>query len=173
VPWLILFLYILALAVWLGEVVFFSFVVAPQVFSNLPAEQAGAVVGLIFPTYYLLGHLCAVTVLGCALVLRNWSRPGGGLWLAAAAIAGLGLVASLYSGFVVQPRASELRPQLHQAETEAAVKSEFDDLHRLAVQLNGGILVATLVLAGLLATQLSGGVQMRRKAPRRTSDLQW
>lgn len=172
-PWLILFLYILALAVWLGEVVFFSLVVAPQVFGNLPIAQAGVVVGLIFPTYYLVGHLSAAVVVGCALVLRGWSRPAGGLWLVAAVIAGLALVASLYAGFAVQPRISELRPQLHQPDTPAAVQAEFDDLHELAVELNGGILVATLVLAGLLAGQLAGGVQMRRKPQRRTSDLQW
>ena len=173
VPWLVLFLYILALAVWLGEVSFFSFVVAPQVFGNLPVEQAGAVVGLVFPTYYAIGHLCGAVLLGCALLLRRWSRPAGLLWLVAAGIAGLALVASLYAGIAVQPRASELRPQLHHPDTPAAVQSEFDDLHRLAVELNGGILLAALALAGLLAAQLAGGVHMRRKPPRRTSDLQW
>lgn len=172
-PWLTLFLYIVALAVWLGEVVCFSFVVAPQVFGNLPVEQAGAVVGLVFPTYYLVGHLCGAVLVGCALLLRSWSRPAGGPWLVAAAVAGLALVASLYAGIGVQPRASELRPQLHQPGAPPAVREEFDELHRLAVQLNGGILLATLVLAGLLAGQLAGGVQVRRKPPRRASGLQW
>lgn len=172
-PWLILFLYVLALAVWLGEVVFFSFVVAPQLFANLPVEQAGMIVGLIFPSYYLVSHLCGAAALACAIVLRGWSRPGGVLWLASAVVAGLALIASLYAGFAVQPRASELRPQLHQADAPPGVKAEFDDLHRLAVELNGGVLIATLVLAGLLAGQLAGGVQVRRKPQRRTSDLQW
>lgn len=172
-PWLILFLYVLALAVWLGEVVFFSFAVAPQLFANLPVEQAGMIVGLLFPTYYVISHLCGAAALGCALLLRSWSRPGGGLWLASAVVAGLALVASLYAGFAVQPRASELRPQLHQPDAPPAVRAEFDDLHRLAVELNGGVLVGTLVLAGLLAGQLAGGVHVRRKPQRRTSGLQW
>jgi hypothetical protein len=173
VPWLVLFAYVLALAVWLGQVVFFSFVVAPQVFGSLPSEQAGAVVGLVFPTYYAIGHLCGATLCGCALLLRRWSRPGGGPWLVAAVIAGLALLASLYAGLAVQPRASELRPQLHRPDTPAAVQAEFDDLHRLAVELNGGVLLAGLALAGLLAAQLASGVQVRRKPARRTSDLQW
>ena len=60
------------------------------------------------------------------------------------------------------------------ADTPAAVQAEFDGLHQLAVELNGGILIATLALAGLLAAQLTGGVHMPRKRPvRRTSDLQW
>lgn len=172
-PWLVLFAYVLALAVWLGQVVFLSFVVAPQVFGSLPAEQAGSVMGLLFPIYHLVGHLCGAVLVGCALLLRRWSRPGGGTWLIAAAIAGLALLASLYAGFAVQPRTGALRPELHRPDAPPAVRAEFDDLHRLAVELNGGILLAILVLAGLLAAQLTGGVHVRRKPPRRTSDLQW
>ena len=172
-PWLVLFLYIFALAVWVGEVIFFSFVVAPQVFGGLPAEQAGTVVGLVFPAYYLIGHLCGAVLVGCALVLRSWSRPAGGSWLIAAGIAGLALLASLYAGVVVQPEISALRPQLHKADTPAAVQAEFDGLHQLAVELNGGILIATLVLVGLLAGQSTGGMSARRRPQRRTSGLQW
>jgi len=173
VPWLVLFLYIFALAVWVGEVIFFSFVVAPQVFGGLPAEQAGTVVGLVFPAYYLIGHLCGAVLVVCALVLRSWSRPAGGSWLIAAGIAGLALLASLYAGVVVQPEISALRPQLHKADTPAAVQAEFDGLHQLAVELNGGILIATLVLVGLLAAQSTGGMSARRRPQRRTSGLQW
>ena len=169
----VLFLYVLALAVWLGEIVFFSFAVAPQLFGNLPVQQAGEVVGLVFPAYYGIGNLCGVVLVACALALRSWSRPGGGLWAVAAGLAALALVASLYAGFVVQPNASALRPQLHRPDTPAAVQEEFDALHRRAVQLNGGALVAVLGLAGLLAAQLSGGVSARRRPARRTSDLQW
>lgn len=172
-PWLVLFAYVLALAVWLGQVVFFSFVVAPEVFGSLPVEQAGALISQLFSFYHAIGYLCGVILVGCALLLRRWSRPGGGPWLVAAVIAGLALLASLYAGLAVQPRAGALRPQLHQPGAPPAVRAEFDDLHRLAVELNGGVLLATLALAGLLAAQLASGVQVRRKPPRRTSDLQW
>jgi len=172
-PWLVVFLYVLALAVWTGEIVFFSFAVAPQLFGALPVEQAGAVVGLIFPAYYTIGHVCGAVLVGCAALLRRWSRPAGGLWLLAAVVAGVALVASLYAGLVVQPSASALRPQLHRADTPAAVQEEFDALHRQAVQLNGVALVAVLTLTGLLAGQLTGGISARRRPPRRTSDLQW
>lgn len=172
-PWLVLFAYLLALGVWLGTVVFFSFVVAPQVFGALPLEQAGAVVGVVFPSYYAVGDLCGAILLGSALLLRRWSRPGGALWLVAAGIAALALATSLYAGLAVQPRLSALRPQLHRPDTPVAVRAEFDELHRLAVELNGGILLAALTLTGLLAAQLSEGVHVRRRPARRPSDLQW
>ena len=82
----------------------------------------------------------------------------------------LALLASLYAGVVVQPEISALRPQLHKPDTQAAVQAQFDGLHQLAVELNGGILIATLALVGLLAGQLTGGMQARRRPPRRTSD---
>src|SRR5690606_37350652 len=154
VPWLVLFLYLLALAVWLGQVVFFSVVVAPQVFGALAPAEAGAVVGRVFPIYYLVCHVCGAVLIACAVALRRWSRPGGQLWLVAAAVAVLALLASLYAGVAVQPRISELRPALHQTPVAAAVREEFDALHRRAVQLNVGVLVGTLVLTGLLAAQL-------------------
>lgn len=172
-PWLVLFVYLLALAVWTGAVVFFSAVVAPQVFGALPSAEAGQVVGRIFPIYYLLGHVCGAVLIGCAVALRRWSRPGGQLWLAAAVVAALALIASLWAGFAVQPRISELRPALRETPVEAAVREEFDALHRRAVQLNGAVLAATLVLTGLLAAQLGGGVRVPRRPARRTSDLQW
>lgn len=172
-PWLVVFVYVLALAVWTGEIVFFSFVVAPSVFGALPVEQAGAVVGLVFPAYYVIGHVCGVALVGAAVLLRRWSRPGGGLWLAAAVVAGVALALSLYAGLVVQPSASDLRLQLHRADAPAAAQEEFDALHRQAVQLNGGALVAVLTLAGLLAAQLATGVSARRRPVRRTSGLQW
>jgi hypothetical protein len=173
VPWLVLFFYLLALAVWMGQVVFFSAVVAPQVFGTLPSAEAGMVVGRIFPVYYVVGYVCGAALIGCAVALRRWSRPGGQLWLAAAVVAGLALVASLYAGVVVQPRIGELRPALHQEATRATVREEFDALHRRAVQLNALVLVGTLVLTGLLAAQLGGGVRVPRRPARRSSDLQW
>src|SRR6266404_1023893 len=55
---LVRWLFLLALGLWLGEVVFFSFVVAPSVFRSVPPLEAGRVVGAIFPRYYLLGIAC-------------------------------------------------------------------------------------------------------------------
>ncbi|MFN8644662.1 MAG: DUF4149 domain-containing protein [Candidatus Binatia bacterium] len=171
--WVVLFLHVLALGVWTGAVVFFSFAVAPSLFANLPVEQAGAVVALIFPTYYVVGYACGAILVGSALALRGWSRPGGGLWLVAAGLAAVALALSLYAGLVVHPAASALRPQLRHPDTPPAVQAEFDDLHRLAVELNVGVLLALLASNGLLVAQLASGVSARRRPARRTSDLQW
>jgi len=171
--WLVLWLHVVALAVWLGSVVAFSFVLAPALFGALPVEQAGTAVAHVFPGYYALGYGAGAAVAVTAALLRRWTRPGGGAWLASAGLAGVTLAVWLYAGLVVQPRASALRAQLRAPDASLALRGEFDVLHARAVGLNGGVLVAQLVLAGLLAAQLRGAAMGPRRAPRLGSDLQW
>ena len=102
--WLLLWVQVLALATWLGETIFFGAVVAPALFGGLSAEQAGAAVALIFPAYYVVGYVCGALMVATALALRQRSRPAGGIWLAAALIAGLSLAVCLYAGLEVLPR---------------------------------------------------------------------
>lgn len=168
--WLLLWVHLLALAVWLGETVFFGAVVAPALFGGLDPEQAGTITALIFPGYYTLGYVCGVVLVLTAAALWQRSRPSGGLWLAAAGVAGVILVACLFAGLEVLPEADALRPRLHDATAAASLRERFDDLHQLAVQLNMAVLIGNLVLAGLVATRLSAGIGPRRRLSRYSSD---
>ncbi|MFB6176304.1 MAG: DUF4149 domain-containing protein, partial [Halobaculum sp.] len=53
----------LALGLWLGAMVFFSFVAAPRVFAVLDDDDAGRVVTDIFPRYYTVGLALGVVAL--------------------------------------------------------------------------------------------------------------
>jgi len=146
-------LYLIALVVWLGEVVFFSFVVAPGLFRSFPAADAGRAVGAIFPTYYRLGYVCGAVLLITGVVLFNGA--GARLWWGVnTVVAAAMLSVTLYAGLVVQPRATELRPQLHAASVAPAIKEEFDRLHRRAVTLNGAVLIGGLVMSAITASAL-------------------
>lgn len=147
-------LHVVALGVWLGAIVFFSFVVAPQVFATLPRGEAGRVVSAIFPAYYFVGYACGALLLISALGLRARAPSATRAWTVAAAVAGLTLGVTLYAGVIVQPRAHALRASLHDAAEGSAVKAEFDQLHRRAVQLNGSALIGVLILSGLTAGRL-------------------
>jgi uncharacterized membrane protein len=143
----------LALMVWVGEIVFFSFVVAPTVFGALPQESAGRVVGAIFPRYYALGAVAGTIALVAAIVLR--SRTSATLaWTAIAIMLALMLAGTVYAGRVVQPRAQALRPLLLEEPVDPATRAEFDRLHRLAVQLNGGVLLLGVASACVAAASL-------------------
>ena len=104
--------YLLALSVWIGEVVFFSFVAAPAIFSVLGPAPAGEVVSAIFPRYYAIGIGAATVTLVSAVGLgRRAALPR--LWTATAVVVALGLVATVIAGTVVHPRAQRLRAAAH------------------------------------------------------------
>jgi hypothetical protein len=150
---LVRFLYLLALAVWVGEIVFFSFVGAPTIFAVLERSRAGDVTSAIFPRYYALALACGAVAVACALVLaRDAGRPG--LFRTAALVLALGFGATLWAARVVQPQAARLRTAMHTTAEDDPVRAEFARLHRTAVLLNAGALVAGLVGLGLSAAAL-------------------
>jgi Domain of unknown function (DUF4149) len=136
----------LALIVWIGEIVFLSFVVAPTVFHLLPRATAGTVMSALFAPYYAIGAVAGTVGLAATLVLRRGA--GNRTWwsLLAVMIAGM-LVATLYAGVVLQPRAHALRLGLH----GTPPRREFERLHRAAVLLNGGVLLVGLASVAIAA----------------------
>jgi hypothetical protein len=149
---LVRFLYLLALALWLGEIVFFSFVVAPAIFGVLGAARAGPVVAAIFPRYYAIGAAAAAVALGCAALLGR--RSGGGWWGGVFACLVVGLVATAWAGAVVHPRAQRLRVAIEAAGGAPGEDTAFRRAHRTAVALNAAALVAGVAALGASAAAL-------------------
>jgi hypothetical protein len=150
---LVRFVYLLALAVWVGEIVFFSFVVAPALFAVLGGPRAGAVVGAILPRYYTLGAVAGAVAIACAFVLARRAMAAG-WWTAAIVALALGLGATLWAGGVVHPRAQRLRVALEARGEMPSADQAFARAHRTAVALNGAALLAGLVGLGLSAAGL-------------------
>jgi uncharacterized membrane protein len=146
-------LHLLALIVWVGAVVFFSFVVAPALFGAFPAVEAGRAVGALFPLYYRLGYVCGGVLVLTSVLLRRGAAART-WWGVNAGLAGIMLAATLYAGVVLLPRASALRPQIHDPTAPPAAKEEFDRLHRLAVQLNGAVLLGGIAVSFITAAAL-------------------
>jgi len=145
--------YLMALVVWIGAIVFFSFAVAPTVFQVLPREQAGNLTSAVFPIYYAMGSGCGVVLLLSCLWLRR-SATSRRLWGVNAVLVAVMLAVNVYTATVVQPRAAELRPQLHVADPPASAKEEFARLHQLAVALNVAVLLGGLGVGGITAAAL-------------------
>ena len=149
---LVRFLHLLALGLWVGEIAFFSFVVAPVIFASVP-ERAGDVVGGIFPRYYALGTAAATVALVSSLILvRRASAPGW--WRGVTICVALGLAAMLWAGVVVHPKAQRLRVTLQAAGEVPATNHAFRRAHRDAVLLNAAALIAGLAGLGLSAGAL-------------------
>jgi uncharacterized membrane protein len=143
-------LYLMALIIWLGEVIFFSFVVAPSIFATFPTPEAGRAVGAIFPTYYRIGYGCGIILLIGAVVLTG-AAVARGWWAVNIVLTAVMLALTLYAGVIIQPRVAALSPQIHTPAATAAVKDEFSRLHRLAVVLNGVVLLCGVAVSAITA----------------------
>jgi len=150
---LVRFLHLLALGVWVGKIAFFSFVVAPAIFSTLGPERAGEVVSGIFPRYYAVGTAAAAVAVATSLLLaRRAAFPGW--WRGVAVSVALGLAAMLWAATVVHPRAQRLRVTLQASGQAPSGNDAFRRAHRDAVVLNAAALLAGLVGLGLTAGAL-------------------
>ena len=147
------FIFLLAVGVWVGEIVFFSFLAAPAIFTVLEPARAGDVVSAIFPRYYAVGTVAAATAVACALVLgRHAARSGR--WTAVVVCLMLGLGATVWAATVVHPRAQRLRASLQARGEAPADSADFRQAHRLAVLLNATALLAGLAGLGMAAVAL-------------------
>jgi hypothetical protein len=141
----LLFIYLLAMVCWLGAIIFFSFFTAPVVFTVLARPDAGKVVSVIFPRYYILGYVAGALAFIIAIYLLVATGGPRGWWLACVLTIGLALGCTIYAGTVVRPRVDAIRGVSEEANPDPATKAEFDNLHKLSVKLNGAVLLLDLI----------------------------
>lgn len=139
-----------SLSGWLGLMGFFALAVAPATFAVLPREEAGRVVGAVFPRYYAVGVILgtvSLAALASAAAGRTWR---GADWAVAGLLAVM-LGVTLYAWLAVLPAAHAAREAMRQPGPAAAEALAFGRLHRLSTVLNG---VAMLAGAGAVALMI-------------------
>jgi hypothetical protein len=129
------YLLVLAWAVWLGSVVFFSFVVAPTAFHALGRDGAAPLMRAIFPRYYLAALISGGLMLVAALGL------GADLRVTVPIVIGLALAG--YARQVVTPAVNRAR--------DGHDEERFAQLHALSVRLNLVVLAILLLLGAVVA----------------------
>lgn len=140
------FLQSLSLTLWVGAIVYLSFVVAPAVFTTLTnMDQAGALVGIILTRLHWLGVICGVVYVIVTLILAR--SPRGLVRLGSVAVIVM-IVLTLISQLGVIHRMDQLRDQMGSyAQTPATspVRMEFNHLHSVSADLEGLVLLFGLI----------------------------
>lgn len=144
----------LFVTVWLGSIIFFSFVLTPTLFKQLSKEVTSKVLDVIFPKYYLLGIICATGALITQLL--GWVKVSGTyplFFARTAVLIGMALF-TFYAATVVHPEAHRLKTEMRSVSSEGEVPKEvrkaFKKSHRMAVLLNLGVLILGLFYLWLL-----------------------
>ena len=144
----------ISLALWVGGLSLFSFVVIPVSFRRLPKEEAGRFVGLLFPAVYRWAVIWGtVTVISLFPVFLR--RHFAARSLAIEIPIGVMLLLCLHSAYILQPQIQDLRRRMALPEFQGTahldkLRFSFGRLHRRSVQLYGLILVLGWFSLGLL-----------------------
>lgn len=142
-----------ALAVWVGGLVFFGFVAAAA-FKTLPSvEEAGLVVRGALISLHHIGLVCGIIYLLFTLALLATQRDTHPLRAAELALVVVMMVLTGYSELSVIPRMESDRVSvggdITKAPEDAPARVHFNHLHNVSVRVEGGVLIAGLVLLGL------------------------
>ncbi len=142
---LLRYLMLLSLIVWLGGLIFFSFVLAPTVFSVLPTRHlAGSVVSRSLSALHWIGIVSGVVFLTTSM-LYSRLHAGSAQPLAPRHIL-LYIMATLRGSL----------PETNSPEATDPVRMQFNALHAWSTRLEGGVLLLGLVAVYLTTQQLSG-----------------
>lgn len=147
---------LLAVGLWLGAAIFFSFSLAPSAFAVLPSrELAGAVVQRNLTVINLGGFLIGAVVLLLGIPLRPLAHKL--LWWVEGIMLGLMTVAAAVGHWIIAARLRELRAQMDRPidllPVTDPIRVAFNQLHGYSVVVLTIGLIAALVAWLLIARQ--------------------
>jgi hypothetical protein len=131
------FLFVTAVAVWLGTVICFSYVILPAIHRWSAPGDATRLLARLFPRYYAASIACGFVALSVVSAARSAGTLAVGDALRLALPVAGGLVCSLVAHYVLHPRMREV----HDRNPERYLR-----LHTMSTMLNSTVL-ALLLLA--------------------------
>lgn len=131
------FLYILILGLWTGGVFIFTFVVTPVIFRTYGRDQAGDIVGTLFPPYFMF----TIVIAGLALLFFLAAYPAltKTAFSMSLGLIVLALAIALYVRIGLYPQIQQVKREVASFETTAAdnpVRAKFRRLHAVSAVLN-------------------------------------
>ncbi len=153
------FLMLLSLVVWLGGLIFFSFVLAPTVFSVLPMRHlAGSVVTRSLAALHWMGIVSGIVFAASSMAYSHLTRGAAHPFAAHHLLVYLMLALTLASQFGISPKMQALRTSMGTIDDvphEDPRRVAFKRLHVWSTRLEGGVFFAGLVLLFLTARRLA------------------
>jgi len=149
------FLMLLSLVVWLGGLIFFSFVVAPTLFSVLPTRHlAGSVVSRSLGALHWMGLVSGVVFLISSMTHARLAIGSAHPLAARHILLYIMLALTLISQVGISPKMASLRASMGEIDsvppTDPA-RVQFNALHVWSTRLEGGVFLLGLVVVYLTA----------------------
>jgi Domain of unknown function (DUF4149) len=139
------FLMFLSLIVWVGGIIFLSFVEAPTAFSQLPSRHmAGTVVGHSLGILHWMGLFSGIVFLGSSLLLSSLTTGSAKPFALRHILVLAMLLLTAFSQFGISPKMAALRAGFVDIDTVPPTdpgRMQFDALHVWSVRLEVAVLV--------------------------------
>ena len=149
------FLMLLSLVVWLGGLIFFSFVVAPTVFSVLPTRHlAGSVVSRSLGALHWMGLVSGVVFLISSMIHARLATGSAHPLAARHILLYIMLALTLISQFGISPKMASLHASMGEIDSVPATdpaRVQFNALHVWSTRLEGGVFLLGLIVVYLTA----------------------
>src|SRR6266567_346831 len=140
-------IYRLAVAFWAGGVAIFTFVLTPIIFRAYNRDDAGRIVGFLFPAYFRWGIACGLVGLATLLIVR------GKNFVPSLVIILVMLSLSAFGAFYIEPRAAALKREIPSFVTtpkDHPLRKEFSRLHGISAACNLAVFGGGVALVVLL-----------------------
>lgn len=139
------YIHLLSIVIWLGGMVFFSYVAAPAAFKVLERQTAGDFVGVVFPKYFFMGYVASLILLiTLYFIARNNLAAVRAPLIIMAVLVGLSFV----HGMVIGPKARSIKAEyrnLPDGPEKTALKKSFGKIHGVSAVLNLVVVLLCLV----------------------------
>ena len=139
------------LALWIGGIALFTFIVTPVIFNSYSRDMAGEIVGRLFPGYFLYNLVLSLLALILFFILRSdIAHTDFKLALFSIVIAAL---VNIFVCFYLHPEIKAIKKEIHSFETVSnndPLRIKFRRLHGISAVLNLLLLAdgVTLLLIG-------------------------
>jgi uncharacterized membrane protein len=154
------FLMLLSLVVWVGGIIFLSFVEAPTAFRVAPTRHmAGSVVGASLSTLHWIGLFSGVIFLGSSMLYSSLTTGSARPLAARHMLVFAMLLLTAVSQFGVSTKMASLRVSFQDIDTVATsdpARMQFESLHKWSVRLEVGVLLLGLAAVYLTASNPGG-----------------
>jgi uncharacterized membrane protein len=140
-------LYTLTLALWVGGMALFTFIVTPVIFKSFGRDLAGEIVGKLFPGYFLYTLVLSAMALIAFFLIE--SDRSGAVYRVSLVLLTAALIVNAYVTFKLHPGMVRIKQEVASFEKtsrDADAKKRFARLHAVSAALNLFILADGTVL---------------------------
>jgi len=146
--------YTLILALWVGGISLFTFIVTPEIFRSYGRDAAGEIVGKLFPSYFILTLVLSALALLALPFCRSLFGKAGYRW--SLVLATIAIVINVFVCFKLHPEISRVKQEVHSFQSlteDSPARKTFRKLHAVSATLNL-ILLADGVTLLIISTSL-------------------